>query len=216
MDQTKIWSDLHDFSKEAQIHEVFPKSICRHDNICLDLIPDMLKSLDEIKGQTAGNGALNVNSSHTTIQTLHRLPVFKDLSKEIIRVARGYMVEYGYHSNRAGNLFMGGMWFNHSNKGNFLFPHTHSGSFLSCAYYLKANPEKHSIIFTDFTKNIFEEPAHFNNLSETHFGMPCAPGRLLIFHSDFPHGVSLQEHEEERIVISCNMILQTTPRDASS
>ena len=214
MNQTRVWSEMHDLTKEAQIHEVFPKSICRHDNICLDLIPDMLEMMEEIKGQTAGNGALHVNSTHTTIETLHRLPVFRDLSKEIVRVARGYMVEYGYDNNRATNLFMGGMWFNHSNKGNFLFPHTHSGAFLSCAYYLKANPEKHSIIFTDFSKNIFEEPANFNNLSESHFGMPCAPGRLLIFHSDFPHAVPLQEHEEERIVISCNMVLKTTPLDA--
>tara|TARA_B100000427_G_scaffold204208_1_gene169850 strand:+ start:323 stop:943 length:621 start_codon:yes stop_codon:yes gene_type:complete len=205
---------MHDLSKEAQIHEVFPKVICRHDNIGLDLIPGMLEMLDDIKGQTSGNGALNVNSSHTTIQTLHRLPVFKDLSKEILRVARGFMVEYGYANRRAGDLFMGGMWFNHSDKGNFLFPHTHSGSFLSCAYYLKANPEKHTIIFHDFTKNIVEEPQGFKNMSSPSFGLPCTPGRLLIFHSDLPHGVPLQEHEEERVVISCNMLLKTTPLDS--
>ena len=144
---------MYDLSKEAQIHEVFPKVICRHDNIGLNLIPDILEMLDEIKGQTSGNGALNVNSSHTTIETLHKLPVFKDLSEEILRIARGFMVEYGYGNRRASDLYMGGMWFNHSNKGNFLFPHIHSGSFLSCAYYLKANPEKHSIIFHDYTKN---------------------------------------------------------------
>ena len=202
---------MYDLSKEAQIHEVFPKVICRHDNIGLNLIPDILEMLDEIKGQTSGNGALNVNSSHTTIETLHKLPVFKDLSEEILRIARGFMVEYGYGNRRASDLYMGGMWFNHSNKGNFLFPHIHSGSFLSCAYYLKANPEKHSIIFHDYTKNVVEEPKEFNNMSSPSFGLPCTTGRLLIFHSDQPHGVQMQEHEEERIVISCNMLLKNNP-----
>ena len=202
----------HDLTKEVQIHEVFPKVVCRHDNIGLDLIPEMLEMIEELKGQTSGNGALNVNSSHTTIETLHRLPVFKDLSEEILRVSRGFMVEYGYDNKRASDLFMGGMWFNHSNKGNFLFPHNHQGSFLSCAYYLKANEDKHTIIFQDFTKNLVEEPKEFRNMSSPSFALPCTPGRLLIFHSDLPHGVPLQEHEEERIVISCNMLLRNVPR----
>tara|TARA_B100000131_G_scaffold262833_1_gene259400 strand:+ start:392 stop:1024 length:633 start_codon:yes stop_codon:yes gene_type:complete len=201
----------HDLTREAQIHEVFPKVVCRHDNIGLDLIPGMLEMMEDIRDQTAGNSALNVNSSHTTIETLHRLPIFKDLSKEIIRVSRGFMVEYGYDPKRIEDLFMAGMWFNHSNKGNFIFPHIHHGGFLSCAFYLKADPEKHNIVFYDFSKNIIEDPYSYNDLSSEVFSLPCKPGRLLIFHSDFPHGVPLQEHDEEKVVVSCNMLLRNVP-----
>ena len=206
----------HDLTKEAEIHEVFPKVIARHDNICLDLIPDMIEILNDIKGQTAGNPALNVNSSHTTIETIHRLPVFKDLTKEILRVAKDFMVEYGYDPLRTKDLYMGNMWFNHSNEGNYIFPHIHHGSFLTCAYYIKANEKKHTFMFNDFTKNLYEETQTYNHMSEVVFGMPCKTGRLLIFHSDFPHAVPRQTHEEERIVISANMMLKSIPIEERS
>lgn len=202
-----------DYKDEAQIHEIFPKVVARHDNICLDLIPDMIELLNDIKGQTSGNQVLNVNSSHTTIETIHRLPVFKDLTEEILRVSRNFMFEYGYDPLRRKDLYMSNMWFNHSNEGNFIFPHIHHGSFLSCAYYVKANEEKHTVLFHDFTKNLHEEPVSFNKMNEVAFAMPCKVGRLLIFHSDFPHAVPQQEHEEERIVISGNMILRSIPSE---
>ena len=205
--------DDSEFKEEAEIHEIFPKVVCRHDNIGLDLIPDMLEMVEEFRDQTAGNKTLYVNSTHSTIETLHRLPVFKDLAAEIIRVARGFMVEYGYANHRASDLFMAGMWFNHSTKGNFIFPHIHHGGFLSCAYYLKADPTKHQVLFHDFTKNIQEEPAQFNARNTEVFAIPCKPGRLVIFHSDQPHGVPLQVHEDEKIVVAANMILKNIPKD---
>ena len=68
-----------EFKEELEIHEIFPKVVCRHDNIGLDLIPGMLDMVEEFRDQTSGNKTLNVNSTHSTIETLHRLPVFKDL-----------------------------------------------------------------------------------------------------------------------------------------
>ena len=204
--------DAKVFEEELAIHEMFPKVVCRHDNIGLDLIPEMLEMVEEFRDQTAGNKTLNVNSTHSTIETLHRLPVFKDLGEEILRVARGFMVEYGYANHRASDLYMAGMWFNHSTKGNFIFPHIHHGGFLSCAYYLKADPEKHEVLFHDFHKNIQEEPAEFNARNSEVFAIPCKPGRLVIFHSDQPHGVPLQVHEDEKIVVAANMILKNVPK----
>ena len=34
--------DAKEFEDELVIHEMFPKVVCRHDNIGLDLIPGML------------------------------------------------------------------------------------------------------------------------------------------------------------------------------
>ena len=63
--------DAKEFEDELVIHEMFPKVVCRHDNIGLDLIPGMLDMVEEFRDQTSGNKTLNVNSTHSTIETLH-------------------------------------------------------------------------------------------------------------------------------------------------
>ena len=84
------------------------------------------------------------------------------------------------------------------------FPHTHPGSIISGAYYIKTAPDN-AIAFYDKYEVITlpEEDTIYNGSPITY---KCLPGRLLLFKSDFIHGNPGQESIGEKIVISFNMV----------
>lgn len=189
------------------ILRLFPQSIYIEDNVCMNLIPEFEKSVKQMADQTKRSPVLNTDSSHLVNRKLHTETPFKYLAEEITKHSKEYMKAYGYSESAIKNLILIDMWFNISGKGDFNFPHIHPGSFLSGAYYVKSIPENH-LIFSDDKKNIYEEPAKFNELSSPFFPLQCIPGRLVIFHGDMRHGTPAQQNEGEKIVISFNTILR--------
>lgn len=192
---------------KGKIIPIFPKCYYVRDNVCDDLLPEFTSVVGTLKTKTARTVNFNVNSSHSFENKLYKIKPFDILSKEIMISAREYMLTYGYPHHRIDNAFIQTMWFNVSNKGDFLFPHAHPGSFLSGAYYIKTTPENH-ILFHDEQKNFYEDPENINDLSTTVQVVKCTPGRLLLFSSDFQHSTPLQINDGEKIVISFNIVLE--------
>lgn len=185
----------------------FPKAVYLEDNVCIDTLSEIESSIRNISDNTARNSVLNVDSSHRTIRTIHERPEFYSFTKEIKRRVKKFMICYGYDPEMTRDLEIRNMWFNISGKGDFLFPHTHPGSLISGAFYVKTTIENH-ILFYEHHKNSYIEPTKITPLSESVKNIACVPGRLLLFHSDMEHGTPIQREDGEKIVISFNTYLK--------
>jgi uncharacterized protein (TIGR02466 family) len=191
----------------TQIHKIFPKVVYQVDDICLNHLDDFKEQILKLQTNTKRSPTLNVDSSHTTLQTIHRINPFNVLSNTVLYYAKKFMFSYGYADDRLNDVCVSQMWFNISTKGDFLFPHIHQGAFISGAYYVETAPDNH-IVFYDGTKNIYEEPAILTEYSQQFFSVDCVPGRLILFHGDLHHGTPAQESEGRKIVISFNAVLK--------
>lgn len=191
----------------SNIITLFPKSIYVEDNVCMKMLSDFEKNIKLLKNETKRISVLNVDSSHQVNRKIHENAPFCFLAEEIIKHCKEYMKIYGYSEKTYREISLVDMWFNISGKGDFNFPHTHPGSFLSGAYYVKTAPEN-VLVFSEENKNVYEEPARLNELSAPFFPLPCIPGRLVIFHGNMTHGTPPQPSEGEKIVISFNTVLR--------
>jgi uncharacterized protein (TIGR02466 family) len=190
---------------------IFPKCLYITDKICLKHLDEFEESIGVMANQTKKNSLLNVNSSHTVNSYIHKLPPFNILEKEIMIHVKKYMYHYGYSPHRISEAFIQSMWFNISNKEDFLFPHIHPGSLLSGVFYIKTTDEN-VILFHDNLKNIYEDPEVTNEFSETIKTVKCEPGRLIIFSSDLSHSTPVQNIVGEKISISFNVVLKKKKR----
>ncbi len=189
-----------------KIHKLFPKVLAEFNDVCKDEIPNLIAEVELLNKNcgTSATSTLNVNSSHSTIQSIHRLPAFKPLAKAALTRAKGFAKEYGHIDILVERLFISNMWFNISGKDQYIFPHRHPGSLFSGAYYLESH-SSHNISFYDTEKTIIEQPVYQNDLNTDVKEMPCTPGTMYIFPSDFVHGVTRQMVDDRKIVISFNI-----------
>lgn len=193
---------------QVKIETWFPKSLYIVDDLNQDLILPLEESIKSLlcTQPTARNGSLNVSSSHRTNRKLHLEDgVFKILSKEILLHVKEYARQLGYSENFTDRCFMADMWYNVSGQGDYIFPHSHPGSFFSGAFYVKSIPEN-KILFYDALDQYVELPSKPNQLSFVNATYDCTPNRLIIFRSNFLHGVPAQMGEGEKIVISFNVV----------
>ncbi len=185
----------------------FPKAVYCEDNVYSNL-SELETSIKNLSKDTVRNSVLNVDSSHRTIKTIHNRPEFYPLCKQLKVRINKFLVLYGYHALMTRDVEISNMWFNISNQGDFLFPHTHPGSLLSGAFYVKSTTEN-KILFYEHYKNTYMEPDKITELSETTKDFDCIPGRLLLFHSELEHATPLQRDPGEKIVISFNTRVRT-------
>lgn len=183
----------------------FPKSVYVVDEFKNNLISDLEKEIKGLSIPVSKSSTLFVRSSHTTNRKLHHRKVFKELSDNILLHVRQYATSLGYSENFTNRCHMHDMWYNISGKGDFIFPHSHPGSFFSGVFYVKVSPDN-KIFFYDKLDMSVELPDTPNNLSFSNVYYNCIPSRLLIFKSDFVHGVPIQETEGEKIAISFNVL----------
>ena len=181
----------------------FPKAVYCEDNVYKDGLSNLEDSIRALADNTRRNSVLNVDSSHRTIKTIHKKPEFIHFAKEIKKRITKFLVIYGYEPAMTRDIEISNMWFNISSQGDFLFPHTHPGSLLSGAFYVKSTTEN-KILFYEHYKNTYIEPLKITDLSATTKDFDCVPGRLLLFHSELEHGTPLQKDPGEKIVISFN------------
>lgn len=190
-------------SLDPRIETWFPKLIYLIDDICaneLNLYEDHIKK-NKIK--TKRTQILNVDSTHLHYRKLHTVKIFSNLVKEVEKHSRLFLQYIGYDANYTKKCKISDMWYNVSNKDDFLFPHTHPGSILAGVFYVKT-VENNKIIFYDNNVN-YEPPANITNLSMTTCEYQCIPGRLLLFRSDFTHATPKQDITGEKIAISFNI-----------
>ena len=182
----------------------FPTTIFVEDSLLLDNLFEIESSVKNIKREygVIRGSIQSVDSSHKTYDQLHTLPQFQLLCNTIIDRARIYAKELGY-VERYSKLQFDNMWFNISNEGDYLFPHTHSDSVISGAFYIKAPNTAKIKIFSDCKKMITPPEDTSNPLSFEYASYDCIPGRLLLFKSDTLHGTEKQP-VGEKIVVSFN------------
>jgi len=192
----------------GKIETWFPKSVYIAEGVRCDLLTLLENEIESLclSEPTTRNTSQYVHTSARTHNILHlERPSFQELSEDIMKHVKHYASSLGYDDQFISQLRVGKMWYNISYKGDFIFPHSHPGSFFSGAYYVKANPGN-QIVFYDRLDHYAEQPMIPNHLSYNDATYDCVPGRLLVFRSDFVHGVPVQDFEGEKITISFNVI----------
>lgn len=188
------------------ILSVFPKHVFCMDNVCIDELDNFASEIYDIVNDsgTSTNDLQHVKSTHRTNIDLHTYAVFEPLVVEIEKYSKEFARWLGYDDKYAFNLSIKNMWANVSDKGGYNFPHTHPGSIVSGAFYVKSNPEN-TIIFFDNYLNM-EFPINCSGEGYDRVTFNCQAGRLLLFRGDFPHGNPPQLEDGEKIVISFNVV----------
>ena len=187
-----------------RIETWFPKSIYLVDDVCKNNLLEMEKYIKKSSIQTKRTENFNVDSTHLTNRNLNKNKIFLNLVNQIEDHSRIFLSHMGYSNDYILKCNISNMWYNISNKDDYLFPHAHPGSILAGVFYIKTIEENNIIFYDDLTTN-YEPPSEITNLSMTTCSYPCIPGRLLIFRSNFLHATPKQKQKGEKIAISFNL-----------
>lgn len=189
---------------DYNIEYIFPKSIFVADNVCKEMLPNFAKEIDAIFNSYGShrNEVLNVDSTHTSYDNIHTLPVFKPLVDKIFFCLQEYVKEMGYDNHFYNKLYISNMWANKSNVGDLLEDHVHQSCIFSGSFYVDSSSDSR-IIFKDFT-NMLPLPTTFTPSSIRHRWYETLPGRLILFRSDMPHSTNKQT-SQSRTIISFNI-----------
>jgi uncharacterized protein (TIGR02466 family) len=185
------------------LHTLFPKTLVVIDDLLTDKLDVFETRTRELVNQDSyRNGVLNVDSTHTTNQSLHHDPVFEPLVTAIYDHATEYLKELGYFQVLEF-IKIDAMWTNISVAGDFLYPHVHGNSIISGAFYIKTNYDSKIKFFNDIA-DMMPHPIIPNDLSATQYDFECIPGRMILFKSNLMHSTPKQTGGE-KIVISFNI-----------
>lgn len=133
----------------------------------------------------------------------------ENLSTTILNMSAQCIDDYGFYKD--SYMFEGlNMWFNINNVGDSNQIHTHSGSFISGVYYVKADKNQSEIVFyKNFTEDHIIASAgdveRYTPISGATCRYPPRPGRLILFPSYVPHGVMPSTVDADRISIAFNL-----------
>lgn len=198
------------FQDKCKIEYWFPKQIYVGNEISLPLI-DQLKidCVDVIGSSSYRNNSLNVDSTHQTNRYLHNeKESFKKLSKTIMEHCTSFILNCGYSEEYLKYLHMQEMWCNVSYKGDYIYPHSHPGAFISGVYYVES-VHGNRIRFYDDLSNSLPGPTFPSEKCSRFTNYTCDPGRLLLFFSNLVHSTYMQDEEGRKIAISFNIILKS-------
>lgn len=131
----------------------------------------------------------------------------KDLKTQIADAFAEAAVSFGLKPDRFSVL---NGWCNINYKGCWNFPHTHPGSYFSCAYYVSAPHDCQSNIYFEDPRvqrtqiEIFEDFDELNEVNNVSAMIKPQESELLIFPSWLKHFVNPNQSEDVRISVSCN------------
>ena len=142
----------------GRIDKWFPKSVYIADNILLDQLDYYEKNIKSIIDTYGCNstGMQQVKSTHTTDDTLYQNPVFASLIDKIVFHSYTYLSQLGYSREQIEQYKIINMWANISHENDYLFPHHHSGSIISGAFYIKTYPNSVIKFFNNIINIIFK------------------------------------------------------------
>ena len=171
-----------------------------HNNIEQKLTDYCLK----LKNKTKSGGETWLSKTvYNTSGTLNLIEDqnFKDLNNWVKKMILEY-IEKLKMSYKSYNEFEG--WFNVYKKGDYQEWHDHTGSVISCIYFLKSNKDDCRVFFKprfydthNVTYNIDFKPSGFVSYESE-------PGKLLIFRSYLQHYVEQKKNNEDRITLAYN------------
>ena len=191
---------------DYKIKALFPKPLMIVDSVCLDQLPLFENTIRDII-QTSGSvatGYQNVESTHSTNHNLYELPEFAPLVTAIQDCAYEFLINLGYPREAISMMRMRNLWANTSTQGSYLFPHIHSNSIISGAYYIKSSMTDFIQFYNDVTETI-PGPSTPTDINSRIAEEKCHPGRLILFKSNFLHGTTVKKDIEEKISMSFNI-----------
>jgi uncharacterized protein (TIGR02466 family) len=189
-----------------KIDELFPKPVLVVDGICLDNLQMFEHVIKDIMNKSGAPSTdfQYVQSTHTTFNNLFDVRQFQPLVREIQNYSHIFLEALGYTDEEIGGMRLKQLWANTAEQGNYLFPHIHSHSIISGAYYLKAGADDKLQFYGDLT-DVTYVPSNTSTLSKRFVEYDCVPGRLLIFKSNLLHGNVMKKDIDEKIVMSFNV-----------
>ena len=191
---------------DPKIIELFPKPVLVVDNVCVDkleqfefIIHDVMKKIGTVKTEFQ-----NVESTHNTMCDLFNIVQFEPLIKEIQNNAYIFLEKLGYSENSINAMRLKQLWANSSRQYDYLFPHIHSNSIISGAFYVKSSNTDYIQFYNDVTDTTLV-PETATSINQRSFDYQCAPGRLLMFKSNMLHGTTVKKDMGEKLVMSFNI-----------
>lgn len=143
-------------------------------------------------------------------------PSLIDLSEEIQSRANRIKTEF-YRLKDDVDVSVYSSWFtiNHPSGvcGSLAVPHIHSLNFLTCVYYLKADPNSGDLILISPHSNLdYAIPNQIkrsiNEANSATWYLTPEPGKLVIFPAWIPHYVQQNASNNDRISIAVNFELR--------
>ena len=133
------------------------------------------------------------------------------LEKEILKNATNCFIDYGYRLG-SRKIVIDNLWFNINSKGCANRIHTHPTAFISGVFYIKASENQGNISFhrnylEDCIINSQAEIEEYNPLTFSAMSFEPITGKLLMFPGYLPHGVDVNNTDEDRVSLAFNVKL---------
>ena len=181
-----------------RLYPLFP--ICVTENYC-SISKKQLNYFIEQKKCAVKNFNNQMSGDKNVLD--HKL--FKQLKNKINECLDDYVLQI--YSCDSIKVHITQSWLNFCEKGQSHHAHVHPNSFLSGVLYIKANPNYHSIRFTNSSyNNIFpyNERTQWSDFNSKCYDIPVEEGKLIIFPSRLMHDVSRNTQDDLRISLSFN------------
>lgn len=186
----------------SKVHTIFPKTVYESEHVLVEEL-DKLSTFCSTQFEYSKTPLLNVPSTHRVNDELHLYEETKPLVEAICLHTIKYCSHLGYTTKDISDLKVVNMWTNVSSKGDYIFPHVHSDSFISGVYYVECDDDE--ITFFNNPNEIMDRrPSNRNEYNYDYHKFSCNPGKLLLFKSNMLHGTHAQS-SNRKIAISFNI-----------
>ncbi|MDA9697929.1 TIGR02466 family protein [Candidatus Pelagibacter sp.] len=194
-----------------RIHKFFPVPVFeqRLENY-KDLNPQLENFIYDLKkNNPEGQKRSNAGGWHSPFFNINESEPVKKLISSFTKSLPEIMTEHmGWRINK-DKITILDMWSVVNKKNTFNVQHSHPNSLLSAAYYVKAKKNSGNIKFFDpkEMKTMYHPPIQkFNEISAEIIKIEPEEGKLLLFPSYLNHAVEENLSDEDRIVISFNLV----------
>ena len=196
---------------EIKIHKFFPVPVFEQK---LDDYKTLNNELEKFiydlkKRNPDGQKKSNAGGWHSPFFNIQETDVLKKFVRSFQNSLHKIMSDHmGWHINKEKIKILD-MWSIINSKNTFNLQHNHPNSLLSAAYYVKASKNSVKIKFFDpkEMKTMYHPPIKsFNEISAEIIKLEPEEGKLLLFPSYLHHAVEENLSDDDRIVISFNLI----------
>ena len=189
------------------VHTLFPSTVCFFD-LGRNLTKKEMNFILKQKQRPNDGNSTSVNNSLLENKTLENLKTFisncfNNYAENVLRIKEDVSLDITQS------------WANFTKKGEFHHRHSHSNSYLSGVFYVKADDKLDKIMFfKDGYDQIKLEPKDFNIHNSESWFFNVKSNQFAVFPSSLTHMVPATE-TEERVSISCNTFPKGRFGDAS-
>ncbi len=194
-----------------RIHKFFPVPVFEQklENY-KELNPQLENFIYDLKkNNPEGQKRSNAGGWHSPFFNINESEPVKKLISSFTKSLPEIMTEHmGWRINK-DKITILDMWSVVNKKNTFNVQHSHPNSLLSAAYYVKAKKNSGNIKFFDpkEMKTMYHPPIQkFNEISAEIIKIEPEEGKLLLFPSYLNHAVEENLSDEDRIVISFNLV----------